>query len=116
MHGVVAPLPTTPSLLYYLIKHIETFYVHTRIVRGTRQRNWLRYCATSRKVADSIPDEVNELFFSIYLILPATTMALEFTQPLTEWIIGSRKIMFLGSRARPARKSDIVTDVCEPTV
>jgi hypothetical protein len=31
---------------------------------------WLRHYATSRKVAGSRPEEVNE-FFSIYLILPA---------------------------------------------
>jgi hypothetical protein len=32
---------------------------------------WFRHCATSRNNADSIPDEVIEFFFSIYLILPA---------------------------------------------
>ena len=26
--------------------------------RGTRWRSWLRHCATSRKVAVSIPDDV----------------------------------------------------------
>ena len=29
---------------------------------GTRWRIWLRHCATSRKVADSIPDGVNGVF------------------------------------------------------
>jgi hypothetical protein len=38
---------------------------------GTRQRSALRHYATSRKVAGSRSDEVNELF-SMYLILPAT--------------------------------------------
>jgi hypothetical protein len=31
----------------------------------------LRYYATSRNVAGSRPDEMNDSFFSIYLILPA---------------------------------------------
>jgi len=29
---------------------------------GTRWRSWLKHCATSRKVADSIPDGVNGIF------------------------------------------------------
>ena len=31
-------------------------------VRGTRWRCWLRHCATSRKVAGSIPDGVTGIF------------------------------------------------------
>jgi hypothetical protein len=31
---------------------------------GTRYRTWLRHYATSRKVANSIPDEVIEFFFN----------------------------------------------------
>ena len=38
---------------------------------GTRWRSWLRHCATSRKVADPIPDGV-------------TGMAVASTHPLTE--------------------------------
>jgi hypothetical protein len=30
--------------------------------RGTRWRGWLRHCATSRKVAGSIPDHVIGIF------------------------------------------------------
>jgi hypothetical protein len=33
------------------------------IMRGTRWRNWLRHCATSWKVAVSIPDGVIEIFY-----------------------------------------------------
>jgi len=29
---------------------------------GTRWRRWLRYCATSRKIAGSIPDGVTGIF------------------------------------------------------
>jgi hypothetical protein len=43
-------------------------------------------------------------------------MAPEFTQPLTEMSFGSRKTMFLGSRARPVRKADNFTAICEPIV
>jgi hypothetical protein len=35
--------------------------------RGTRWRRWLRHCATSRKVAGSIPDGVNVIFIDIIL-------------------------------------------------
>jgi hypothetical protein len=43
-------------------------------------------------------------------------MALEFTQPLTEMSIISRKIMFLESRVRPARKDDNLAAICVPIV
>jgi hypothetical protein len=43
---------------------------------------WLRHCATNRKVAGSIPDGVTGIFHSHN---PSDrTMALESTQPLTE--------------------------------
>jgi len=34
---------------------------------GCRWRSWLRYCATSRKVADSIPDWALEFFVDVML-------------------------------------------------
>jgi len=49
---------------------------------GTRWLSWLRHCATSRKVAGSIPDGVIGIF---HLHDPSgRTMALGSTQPLTE--------------------------------
>jgi hypothetical protein len=42
------------------------------------------------------------------------SMALGFIQPLTQINIRSRKVMFLRSRARPARKADKLTAICEP--
>jgi hypothetical protein len=33
--------------------------------RGTAVAQWLRYCATNRKVAGSIPDSVMEFFIDI---------------------------------------------------
>jgi len=50
--------------------------------RGTRWRSWLRHCATSRKVAGSIPDGVIGIFH--WQSPSGRTMALGFTQPLTE--------------------------------
>ena len=49
---------------------------------GTRWRSWLRHCATSRRVAGSIPDGVIENFH--WHNPSGRTMALETTQPLTE--------------------------------
>jgi len=49
---------------------------------GTRWRSWLRHCATSRKVAGSIPDSVIGIFHSQNP--SGRTMALGLIQPLTE--------------------------------
>jgi hypothetical protein len=50
--------------------------------RGTRYRNWLRHCVTSRKVAGSISDEIIGYFNRPN---PSShTIALVSTQPLTE--------------------------------
>ena len=47
----------------------EDFQKTTYIAGGTRWRIWLRRCATSRKVAGSIPDGVTGIFIDV--ILPA---------------------------------------------
>jgi hypothetical protein len=48
---------------------------------------WLRYCATNRKVAGSIPDGVIEFFIDIN---PSDrTMALGSTQPLAKMSTGT---------------------------
>jgi hypothetical protein len=48
---------------------------------------WLRYCATNRKVAGSIPDSVTGIF---HWHNPSDrTMALGSTQLLTEWVPGA---------------------------
>jgi hypothetical protein len=49
---------------------------------GTGWRSWLRHCATSRKVAVSIPDGVIGIF--LWHNPSGRTMALGLTQPLTE--------------------------------
>ena len=52
------------------------------LVGDTQWRSWLRHCATSRKVAGSIPDGVIGIFHWHNPSDP--TMALGLTQPLTE--------------------------------
>ena len=55
--------------------------------RGPRWRSWLRHCATSQKVAGSIPDGVIGIF---HRHNPSgRTVALGSTQPLTEMSTGN---------------------------
>jgi hypothetical protein len=65
--------------------------------------NWLRHCATSRKVAGSIPDEV--IGFFNWPNSSSWNMAPESTQPLTE--TSTRNLP--GSKGRPAHKADNLT-------
>jgi hypothetical protein len=72
---------------------------------------WLRHYATSRKVADSIPDEITGFFFN-WTNPSSRTMVLGLTQPLTE--MSTRNLP--GGIGRPARTADNLTAICEPTV
>jgi len=54
----------------------------TYLSRGTRCRSWLRHCATSRKVAGSIPNSV--IVFLHWHNPSGRIMGLGSTQPLTE--------------------------------
>jgi len=65
-----------------LFKGVIQFLTYFPCLWGTRWRIWLRYCATSRKVAGSIPDGVIWIFH--WHNLSGRTMALGLTQPLTE--------------------------------
>jgi hypothetical protein len=56
-----------------------------------------------------------ERIISINIILPAA-LGPGFTKPLTEMSTRCRKIMFLGSRARPVRRADNLAAICEPIV
>jgi hypothetical protein len=68
----------------------------------------LRHYATSRKVADSIPEEVIGFF---NLPNPSSRIiALGLIQPLTEM---STRNLF-GDKGQQARKSDNLTAICEP--
>jgi hypothetical protein len=62
--------------------HTNVHYTSLSILLGTALAQWLRYCATNRKVAGSIPDGVIGIF---HWHKPSDrTMALGSTQPLTE--------------------------------
>jgi len=89
-----------PQIIWRICKNIPQEW-------GTRWRSWLRHCATSRKVAVSIPDGVTGIFL---LHNPSgRTMALGLTQPLTEM---STRNISLGVK-RPVRRTDnLTTFIC----
>jgi hypothetical protein len=75
---------------------------------------WLRHYATSRKVAGSIPGEVN-FFFPIYLIFPATLgHGFYSSSKRNEYL--KQKIMFLWSGELPMRRDYNLTTISEPTI
>jgi hypothetical protein len=84
--------------------------VSYRLTRVTRWRCWLRYCATSRNIAGSIPDEVIGFFDRPHI--SSRTMALGSTQPLTE--MSTRNLP--GDKGLPARRADNHTAICYPIV
>jgi len=71
-------------LSIYLVKilKMQKLLMYYKYNRGTRWRSWLRHCATSRKVASSIPDSIIEYFHCHNT--SGRTMALWSTLPLTE--------------------------------
>jgi hypothetical protein len=109
---VVVPEPcsiSNCSFHNYIIFGSLPFVIFTGIClpywthRGTRWRNWLRHCATSRKVAGSIPDGVIAYF---HWHNPSDrTMALGSTQPLTE--ISTRNISW--EWRQPVLRADNLT-------
>ena len=66
-------------LKYFVLRRIRRDLI---INRGMRWRSWLRHCATSWKVAGSIPDGVIGIFH--WHNPTGRTIALGLTQPLTE--------------------------------
>jgi hypothetical protein len=74
---------------------------------------WLRYYATSRKIAGTRIAELNGFHQFIYSFCPQ--YALEITQPLIEIITRERcTTIFLRIKARPKRNADNLTAICEP--
>jgi hypothetical protein len=71
-HACCMPLPS---------HHPWFDYLHN--IRGTWQRSWSKHCATSRKVADPIPDVIG--IFN-WPHPSSRTVALGSTRPLTEMI------------------------------
>jgi hypothetical protein len=51
--------------LFKLLAIFSTFSLCNLHQRGTQWRSWLRHCATSRKIAGSIPDGVIAIFIDI---------------------------------------------------
>jgi hypothetical protein len=74
----------------------------------------LRHCATCRKVADSRSDEEYKSF--IYLILQAALDPGVYSASNKYEYQKHKKKMFLASRARPVRRADNLTAICEPIV
>jgi len=70
------------GIMHYKVSIYINYYVDLCPFWGTRWRSWLRHCATSRKVAGSIPDGVTEIFH--WHNPSGRTMVLGSTQPLTE--------------------------------
>ena len=73
-----------PTLMQHFILWAAADHTGCLILvpKGTAVAQWLRCCATNRKVAGSIPDGVTEIFHQHN---PSDRiMALGLTQPLTE--------------------------------
>jgi hypothetical protein len=70
-------------VLFVRLIFIITIIQSTKHWMGHAVTQWLRYCATNRKVAGSIPDGVTGSFH--WRNPSDRTMALGSTQPLTEW-------------------------------
>jgi len=49
-------------MAFYSIKHIGNATVLLLLLLGTAVAQWLRFCATNRKVGGSIPDGVIGIF------------------------------------------------------
>jgi hypothetical protein len=73
----------------------------------TRWRSWLRQCATSRKVAGSIPDGIIGIFLWHYP--SGRIMALRRLGLLQKWV----PVIFVGKWRRPVRRADsLATFMC----
>ena len=97
-------------LFYWLIKPTAKFYCYFIYLqeKKTRWRSWLSHCATSRKVADSIPDGVIGIFH--WHNPSGRTMALGSTQPLTE--MSTRNISWWGKGGRCVGLDNLTNFMC----
>jgi hypothetical protein len=109
------PFFTPPSVSFSVLCNLNEQGVgqtnpYTATIFHVLCRSWLRHYVTSRKVANSIPDEV--IRFYNWPNPSSRTMALGSTQPLTE--MSTRNLP--GGEGRPVRKADNFTAICEPIV
>jgi hypothetical protein len=72
-----------------------------------RWRSWLRHCATSRKLAGSIPDGITGIFH--WHNPSRCNMALGLIQPLIE--MSTRNISW--GQKRPVLRADVTTFMCQ---
>jgi hypothetical protein len=100
-------------------KSIRVFSLHSKWPHEETIRNcmkyilWLMHCATSREVTSSRPYDLNDFFFSIYLVLLAS-LGPEVYSASNRNEYQNQKIMFLRSKARPVRRAKSLTGICEP--
>jgi hypothetical protein len=73
------------------------------------------YYATSQKVTSSSTDEVVEFLQFAYSFRPHYSPEVD-AASITEMSTRNIQIMFLGSTARPVRKTNILTAICEQIV
>jgi hypothetical protein len=88
---------------------ILIFHASTVDIRGTRCCVWLRHCATSRKVASSIPKGVIGIFH--WHNPSGCTMALGLTQPLNrneyqEYFMGGKGSQYVELTTLPPSCAD----------
>jgi hypothetical protein len=81
---------------------------------GTRLRSRLRHYPAGRKVSSSRPDVVSEFFQLTYCFQPHNGPGVHSAS--NRMSTRNRKVMFLGSRARPSRKAENPTAIYEPIV
>ena len=116
-NAAVRNVNTDWKLLYSTIRHtkLEGFDTHDRIsvgylsiCGGTQWRSRLRHCATSRKVAGSIPDSIIGIF---YWLPSGGTMALGSIKHLNrneyhEYLPGDKANRWIGLKTLPLSCAD----------
>jgi hypothetical protein len=85
LHNRHYELNLAQQLLRFPFQNPSEFHGSLKLAWGTRSCSWLSHCATSRKVAGSIPDCVIGIFH--WHNSSGRNMALGLTQPLTEMSI-----------------------------
>jgi hypothetical protein len=98
-------------VLSILSKLIMKSYLAIKFILLPQTTSWLRHCATNRKVAGSIPDNVIGIF---HLYNPSgLTMALGLTQPLREIFSGGKGGRCVGLTTLPHSSADCF-EIWEP--